>query len=403
MPDSVSNKSNPLAQPPDIVPRMKEQGYVREDVARRREWIEARVGCRLQHVGAHSIPSEEMCGNIENPIGAAQIPIGVAGPLVVQGGSAHGTFYVPMATTEGALIRSYERGMVTLTRSGGVNTQVVIDENLASPVFFFENVNEASEFARSLPDEFDAIRAAAESTTRHGKLRRIECHQVGREVMIRFYYFTGDAHGMNMIVKATEEACEWIMCRSRAKHFYIFSGLCSEKQASGALLAGGKGKKVIAGAHLPADIVRRYLHATPRQLFDVWLQLMLGHIQVHTAGHSSHFANGLAAIFIACGQDVANITNSAVGFTNFEITDGGDLYASVTLPALIVATVGGGTSLGTNRECLEMLGCAGSGKAAKFAEIVAASLLAGELSLNAAIASGEFVAAHEAYGRNRPR
>jgi hydroxymethylglutaryl-CoA reductase (NADPH) len=400
---SVQSKSALQAQPLDLAPRMKGQGYARADVAHRREWVEARVGCRLQHVGSYSIPSDEMRGNIENPIGAAQVPLGVAGPLAVNGERARGTFYVPMATTEGALLRSYERGMVTLTRSGGADARVVIDENRVSPVFLFNDVGDASEFARSLPEEFEAIRAAAETTTRRGKLLRIERQQVGREVMVSFCYFTGDAHGMNMIVKATEQACKWIMCRSRAKHFYIFSGLCSEKRASGALFAGGKGKKVVAGASLPAAVVRTHLHVTPQQLFDVWRHTMLGHTQAHAVGYNAHFANGLAAIFIACGQDVANVVNSAVGITHFELTDGGDLYASVTLPSLTVATVGGGTALGTSRECLEMLGCSGSGKAVKFAEIVAASLLAGELSMGAAIASGEFVAAHETYGRNRPR
>jgi hydroxymethylglutaryl-CoA reductase (NADPH) len=129
---------------------------------------------------------------------------------------------------------------------------------------------------------------------------------------------------------------------------------------------------------------------------------VLGHLQASAIGYNGHFANGLAALFIACGQDVANVAHSAVGITNFEVTAGGDLYASVTLPSLTVATVGGGTGGGTARECLEMLGCAGPGGAPKLAEIAAATLLAGELSMGAALASGEFVTAHEMYGRNRP-
>jgi hydroxymethylglutaryl-CoA reductase (NADPH) len=146
-----------------------------------------------------------------------------------------------------------------------------------------------------------------------------------------------------------------------------------------------------------------YLHVSPEELFEVWQHTMLGHLQANAIGYNGHFANGITAIFIACGQDVANVANSAVGITNFEILEDGDLYASVTLPSLSVATVGGGTGLGTSRECLEMLGCSGSGNAVKLSEIVAASLLAGELSMGAAIASGEFVHAHERYGRNRPQ
>jgi hydroxymethylglutaryl-CoA reductase (NADPH) len=390
------------AKPLDLVPRLKDQGYAPEEVDQRREWVEEKIGCRLRHVGAYSVPTESMRGNIENPIGTVQMPVGVAGPLLVNGEYARGTFYIPLATTEGALVRSYERGMVTLTRAGGATTRVYMDENRISPVFIFEDVDEAYEFAQTIYHDFEQIRVEAESTTRHGKLLRIECYPVGREVMVNFCYFTADAQGMNMIVKATDQACQWIMQHSHAKRYLIFSGLNSEKRASGFLFPGGKGKKVIAGARVPAEIARAYLHITPEQLVDLWHHTMLGHVQANAVGYNGHYANGLTAIFIACGQDVANVVNSAVGITNFEVTEDGDLYASVTLPSLTVATVGGGTGLGTSRECLEMLGCAGSGQAAKFAEIVAATLLAGELSMGAAIASGEFVQAHETYGRNRP-
>src|SRR2546425_376532 len=387
----------------ELVPRMNNQGYAGQYVERRREWIEQKTGCHLAHVGAHSIPSEEMRGNIENPIGATQMPLGVAGPLLVNGVHANGVFYVPMATTEGALVRSYERGMAALTRAGGVKTRVHVDENRVAPVFCFDDVSDAYDFVQSVKENFETIRAEAESTTRHGKLLRLECHPVGREVIVAFSFSTADAQGMNMIVKATEQACRWILDHSRARRFYVFSGFSSEKRASGSLLAGGKGKKVTAGALLPKEIVKSYLHTTPARLFDMWHHTMLGHIQANSIGYNGHYANGLAAIFIACGQDVANIANSALGITNFEVTEDGDLYASVTLPSLTVAAVGGGTDLGTSRECLEMLGCAGSGHAAKFAEIVAATILAGELSMGSAIASSEFVEAHETFGRNKPK
>jgi hydroxymethylglutaryl-CoA reductase (NADPH) len=226
---------------------------------------------------------------------------------------------------------------------------------------------------------------------------------VGREVIVHFCYFTADAHGMNMAVKATERACQWILRHSQAVDFYIFSGAGSEKRASGSLLAGGKGKKVTAGVLLPSSIVSQYLHTSPAGLVEMWHHTVLGHLQAGTLGYNGHFANGLAALFIACGQDVANIVNSAVGITNFELTTENCVYVSVTLPSLTVATVGGGTGLGTARECLEMMGVAGKGGALKLAEIAAATLLAGEISMGAAIASGEFVTAHEQYGRNRPK
>lgn len=391
------------AAPLELVPRLKEQGYSTDDVERRRRWVEEKTGCRLTHVGSYSIPSESMRGNVENPVGAAQMPLGVAGPLLIHGVAATGTFYVPLATTEGALVRSYERGMAALTRAGGASVRIYTDENRVSPVFFFDDVANAHEFSRDIEHDLDWIRSEAESTTRHGKLLRLECSAIGREVIVHFCYFTADAQGMNMIVKATDKACRLIMDRKPSvRGFQIFSGHCSEKRASGFIFAGGKGKRVVAGARLPERVVKSYLHTTPQQLVEMWQHTMLGHVSAAAIGYNGHYANGLAALFIACGQDVANIVNASVGITNFELTDTGELYASVTLPSLTVATVGGGTNLGTSRECLEMLGCAGAGYATKFSEIVAATLLAGELSMGASIASGEFVQAHEEYGRNRP-
>ena len=386
----------------DLVPRFEEQGYTREDVEARRRWVEERTGARLQHVGSCSLAGEAMRGNVENPVGAAQVPLGVAGPLRIEGEHARGSFYVPLATTEGALVRSYERGMVTLARAGGVTARVLVDENRVSPVFRFEDVAEAAAFVRDLAGCFEAVKAEAEATTRHGRLLRLEPLPLGREVVVHFCYWTADAHGMNMIVKATDRACRWLVGQGRARGYYVFSGAESEKRASGSLFAGGKGKKVLAGARIPARLVRAYLHTTPAQMADLWQRTVLGHLQAASLGYNGHFANGLTALFIACGQDVANVANSAVGVTVFERTEEGDLHASVTLPSLTVATVGGGTGLGTARECLEMLGCVGEGSAPKLAEIAAATLLAGELSMGAAIASGEFVAAHETYGRNRP-
>lgn len=390
-------------QQSELVPRYARQGYEAQSVTARRNWIQEKTGAQLAHVGAYSIPSEDMRGNVENLVGTAQVPLGIAGPLQIQGDYACGVFYVPLATTEGALVRSYERGMMTLTRAGGAVTRVYQDENRIAPVFLFSDVSMAHDFAVHLPESFGQIREQAESTTRHGKLMRLECQPVGREVIVNFCYFTADAQGMNMIVKATEQACQWVMAHSHATDFYLFSGLCSEKHSSGSLLNGGKGKKVVAGALLPCGVLSNYLHVTPARLVELWHHTVLGHLQANAIGYNAHYANGLAALFIACGQDVANIVNAAVGITNFELTASGDVYVSVTLPSLTVATVGGGTGLGTSRECLQMMGVTGSTGALKLAEITAAILLAGEISMAAALASREFVKAHETLGRNRPQ
>lgn len=388
--------------PIELVPRFTPGAYAREQVDRRRAWVEARLGVSLPLVGACAVPTTEMRGNIENAIGAAQVPLGVAGPLLVEGMHARGTFYVPLATTEGALVRSFERGMAMIARAGGATTRIFADENVVCPSFEFATVADAHAFVAQLPAHVDALRAAAESTTRHGRLLRVEPRAAGRSVIVLFVYATADAQGMNMIVRATERAADWIVTAGLAPRYQLMSGLSSEKRASGYLFGGAKGKKVVAGVLVSAEICATHTRATPRQIFDVWHRSAIGHLQAHAAGCNAHVANGLTALFIACGQDVANVANAAVGITDYELTPDGDLYATVTLPSLTVATVGGGTGLGTARECLQMLGCAGAGHAPKFAEIAAATALAGELSMAGALASGEFVAAHEAYGRNRP-
>ncbi|HEX6201359.1 MAG TPA: hydroxymethylglutaryl-CoA reductase [Thermoanaerobaculia bacterium] len=385
-----------------LVPRLLGQGYGEEQIAERRRWIEAETGCRLEHVGATTLAGEAMRGNVENPIGAAQVPLGVAGPLEVHGEHAEGVFYVPLATTEGALVRSYERGMAAITRAGGATVRLLADENKVCPVLVYPDAAAAVDAARRLPALFPELAAAGEATTRHGRLLAALPTVVGRRLIVTFSWSTGDAHGMNMIVRASDAASVLLAERTGAVDRLTFSGMSSEKRASGALLAGGKGKRAVAAVRLPRRVVRAVLGTTAERIAEVWRSTVLGHLAAATIGYNGHLANGLTALFIACGQDVANVANCAVGITVFEPAEEGDLHASVDLPSLTVATVGGGTALGTAGECLEMLGCAGAGKAAKLAEITAATLLAGELSFAAAIASGEMVAAHETYGRNRP-
>jgi hydroxymethylglutaryl-CoA reductase (NADPH) len=387
--------------PSDLLPRLKDNGYDAERVGRRRAWTERKTGAQLHHTGQASWDPELMRGNIENPIGVAQVPLGVAGPVLIQGQYAQGLFYVPMATTEGALIRSYERGMVALTKAGGVQTALLADENQTVPTFFFDNVQSAACFPAWIEARLLELQQVVSKTTRHGRLNNIKCYQTGRQVLVNFGFYTADAQGMNMIVRATEALCRWVEANYAIASFFLFSGMCSEKRASGFLLTRGKGKRVTAGALLTHDVLRLYLHVTADQLFRVWQSTVIGHLQAGAFGYNAHAANGLTAIFIATGQDVANVVNSATAITCFEPHRDG-LYVSTTLPALSVATVGGGTGLPTQREALEMMDCFGTGKAAKLAEIVAGTILGGEISMGAAIASQEFVGAHERYGRNRP-
>jgi hydroxymethylglutaryl-CoA reductase (NADPH) len=220
--------------------------------------------------------------------------------------------------------------------------------------------------------------------------------------MLHLAFATGDAHGMNMIMKATDAVCRWVRESYPTAGSFLFSGMCSEKKASSLLLTRGKGKRVVAGALLPHNIMRMYLHVTADQMMHMWQSTIVGHLHAGAVGFNGHVANGLTAIFIATGQDVANVVNSASAVTYFEYVDEG-LYVSVTLPSLTIATVGGGTGLPSQKEALDIMGCHGTGKARKLAEIIAAAVLGGEISIGAAIASDEFVKAHEHYGRNRPK
>jgi hydroxymethylglutaryl-CoA reductase (NADPH) len=292
--------------------------------------------------------------------------------------------------------------MVALTRAGGVTTRVLADENRATPQLTFADVEAAVSFARALPELFDELRAAAEATTRHGKLLRVVPRVSGHDVLVDLVYSTGDAGGANLVARASDAVCRLLVARFAPRAWTLMSGAEGEKRASASLFAGGKGKSVVAGARLPARVLRTVLGVEAEPLAALCRRTAAAQIVSGTVGANAQLANGLAALFIACGQDVANIANAATGVTTLEAEEDGTLVASLCLPSLVVATVGGGTAVGTAPECLGLLGCAGSGRALAFAEIVAGTLLAGELSFSAALASGEHAAAHERYGRNRP-
>lgn len=380
----------------EFIPRYKENDYSADAVSRRRQWLSEKTNTKLHHLGHFSLPAEEMRGNIENLIGTAQIPIGVAGPLRINGEYAKGDFYVPMATTEGVLVATYQRGMLVITKAGGANVIIYKDENHISPVFLLKDLKQGKEFINWIKTNFPKVKEAAESTTKYGKLMSIAPYPVGRRVILNFSYFTGDAMGSNMINVATEAACEFIIRESSAQKYLLRSNLSSEKKASFFNLIVGFGKGVSADILIPKEIVKKYLNSSAEEMCKAWYLCVLGGFQAGIIGGiNAHYANGLAAIFTACGQDIAHIVNASIGTTILETTETGDLYIAVKLPSIIVGTIGGGTALGTQRECLEMLGCYGQNKSKKFAEIVTATLLAGELAISSAIASGKFLIPHK--------
>jgi hydroxymethylglutaryl-CoA reductase (NADPH) len=385
------------------IPRSKENDYTRDMAAARRRFVTERSGTSLEHVGSFSFDPALLPGNVENFMGVAQVPIGLAGPLRINGEHAQGDFYVPMATSEGTLVASYNRGMRLLSESGGVKTTVVGQYMQRSPAFFFDDALQARDFGDWIAENFEPIKAAAETTTRSGKLINIRQFAIGPVRNLRFNYTTGDAAGQNMTGKATRAACEWIMKNYPKKARYILSGnMDTDKKHSGANMLLTRGKRVVAECTIKGDLLKSMMHTTAKDLFFTRQISNVGAFLAHSANNGAHAANGLTAMFIATGQDVANVSESHAGVTYSQLLDNGDYYWSITLTSLIVATYGGGTGLPTQRECLEMLDCYGKGKANKFAEICAAVVLAGDTSLSSAILADEWVSSHDSMGRNRP-
>ena len=391
-----------MSQAPRI-PRSKDNDYSEAMAAERRAFVEQQTGQSLEHIGHYSQAIEQLAGNVENFIGVAQMPIGLAGPMRVNGEHATGDYYVPMATTEGTLVASYSRGMKVLNACGGVTTTVVEKYMQRSPVFAFDNARQARKFGSWVIDNVDAIKAEAESTTRVGQLSHIEQYQVGRLRYLRFNYTTGDAAGQNMVGKATLAACIWIKAHYPQQYNWTLSGnIDTDKKHSQMNLMHSRGTRVIAEATIPNEVIQDLMGVSTRTLFRQRQISNVGAMLSHSANNGAHAANGIAAVFIATGQDEANVAESHAGLVYTELLDNDDYYWSITLPCLIVASYGGGTGLATQREALEMLGCYGQGKANKLAEIVAATVLAGEVSLSSAILAGDWVSSHDRLGRNRP-
>lgn len=386
----------------DRIPRDKSNDYTKDAAAARRRFAEEKTGAALAHVGAYSFDPGILPGNIENFIGAAQVPIGLAGPIVIDGEHAKGAFYVPLATTEGTLVASYNRGMRLLREAGGVKTTVVERYMQRAPVFHFADARAARDFGAWVDANMTAIRAAAEETTSVGKLSHVQQWSVGPMRYLRFNYTTGDAAGQNMSGKATLAACEWIAANHPGGARFTLSGaIDTDKKHSHMNMLHSRGARVIAEATIPDANIRALMGTDAATLFRARLVSNAGGMLAGTVNNGMHSANGLTALFIATGQDVANIAESHAAITFVEIRPNGDYYWSLTIPSLIVASFGGGTGLATQRECLELMGCAGKGKALKFAEICAAVALAGELSLASAVVAGDWVESHDKYGRNR--
>lgn len=335
-------------------------------------------------------------------VGTVKLPLGIAGPLRVNGLHASGDYLVPLATTEAALVASYARGAEVVTRSGGAAAALLSEGVVRSPAFVFADMGDAGRFIAWAAAEAQALARAAEATTRNGRLEAIDPYLDNDTVFLVCRYTTGDASGQNMVTIATEAMCRRIAetCPVPIRHWFVEGNFSGDKKASYLGLLTGRGRKVSASVVMPDAVVTRLLHVTPERMLDYARVAQLGAMLSGQIGAQGHYANGLAALYIATGQDAACVAESAVGFTRMERRDGG-LFMSVTLPNILVGTVGGGTGLPSQAAALDLMGLRGNGNAAALAEVAAALALAGEISIMAAIAAGEFTRAHHKLARGQ--
>ena len=363
------------------------------------------LGLSFNHLNVNQTynNSELLSGNIENFIGMSAVPTGVVGPLKVTGSAAKGSYYVPLATTEGALVASYNRGAKACTISGGVTSICITEGVQRCPLFKFKDIAELGRFIEWVFRNGDIFKDIVNRKSNHAILQDINARIEGNHLILIFEYYTGDASGQNMVTICTQSICDYIVnnCPVKPKAWFIESNYSGDKKASSVSFSNVRGKKVCAEIELSKKVVMEILKSTPEAMVKYSQYSVLATMQSGTIGAQGHLANGLASLFIATGQDVACVSEAAVGITRMEVTDTGDLYIAVTLPNLIVGTVGGGTNFPTQQECLAIMQCEGKGTARKYAEICGALLLAGELSIVAAMSAGHFTSAHEKFGRKK--
>ncbi|XVH32146.1 hydroxymethylglutaryl-CoA reductase (NADPH) [Haloferacaceae archaeon DSL9] len=373
--------------------------------AARRHLVADRAGTDLETIGRYGFPAEVAEPAIENMIGAVQVPVGVVGPVRINGGATSGERYLPLATTEGALLASVNRGCSVLNAAGGATARVTKSGMTRAPVFKVADVAEAEALVSWVRENEPQLADAAESTTNHGELLDVTPYVVGNNVFLRFRYDTKDAMGMNMTTIATQVVCDLVEAETTASLVALSGNLCTDKKPAAVNAVEGRGRSVTADVVIPRETVEEKLHTTPEALAEVNTRKnLVGSAKAGSLGFNAHVANPVAAMFLATGQDEAQVVEGANAITTAERTDDGDLYVSVSIASLEVGTVGGGTKLPTQAEALDILGIRGGGDPAganadALAECVATAALAGELSLLAALSSRHLASAHADLGR----
>lgn len=378
---------------------LKKRGNQRSDVDERRKAVESATGASLGTISEYSFDPEAASKNVENMIGCTQVPLGFAGPVRINGIHANGEFIVPLATTEGALIASVSRGMSVMTASGGATVMIVGNAMTRAPVFKVNGIEHSIVVVRWIENNIETIDKEVAKTTSHGKLLEIEPFPAGRDLFLRFSYNTGDAMGMNMATIATEAVCRLIEKETGASLVSVSGNMCTDKKPAAINMIKGRGRTVLAECLIPKDIVESKLHCKVDDVISVnTSKNLIGSAMAGSLGQNAHAANMVAALYIATGQDPAQVVEGSLTLTTCESVNG-DLYIAVRMPSVEVGTVGGGTRLPCQSEALQMIDCLGNGKANKLAEIVAVTVLAGELSTLGAQAAGHLGKAHSELGR----
>ena len=361
----------------------------------------------MSSISSYNFTEEEVSGrNIENLIGATQIPLGIAGPLTIRHSSKSTryqlpatSYFLPLATTEGALVASISRGCKTITESRGAIVAINSVGITRGPVFKTKSITHSHDTQRLINKNFSKLQKAATATSSHLKLTKIDTSFVGKNLYCRLYFDTTDAMGINMATFASANVCSYIEKLTGAALVALAGNFDIDKKPAWLNFINGRGKQVWAEIIVPKNIVREILKTTPEKIVEiVRTKQHLGSIMSGSLGFNAHFANIIAALFLATGQDPAHIVEGSLGVTTAEVEPNGNLYFSIYLPALIVGTVGGGTQLPTQKEALQIIGAKTS---AEFARITGAAVLAGELSLTASLAEGSLVKAHRKLARGQ--
>ena len=354
-----------------------------------------------------SITLNQVQNNIESFIGSVEIPLGLAGPLLFKSEeNSPELVYTGICTTEGALVASINRGAKAISECGGFSAHFVHQKMLRSPLFTFKKMADAVVFERWLMNNFEKIKNQASNYSNHAELIEIKSFIIGKLVHLKFIYTTSDASGQNMVTYCTWHACLWIdenfqkEADIRISHFYIDGNGSSDKKVSFYSLQNGRGIHVVSECFLSDEIIEKTLRTNSEDMFKLYCHSMAISRFDGIVGGTLNIANVIAGIFAATGQDLGSIHESSLGITQVDKIDGG-LYVSLSIPAMVVGTIGGGTNLPAPRSILELMNCYGDGKVERFAKLISGFALSLEISTLAALASGQFARAHQKLGKNK--